>query len=257
MTCQLCREDVPLIDAHIIPRPFFRTKEPDGVPKFLSNTDGTYPKRAPVGIYDPNILCAKCDGRLGRWDEYGVELFVQGLGDFTPVIEGGDLVAFRQDRFDYSRLRLFVLSVLWRAHLSSHDMFRRVELGERAARLRDMIESGVPGESTEFSIALSAFTVHGKIPSIGIPIADPFMETWDGVHSCRISFGIVTAYVSVDQAPLPRALMEMGVVEGKPLKLVERDYSTSSEIKVARSIARSPQNARAFKRPGHIPRRDI
>lgn len=248
MTCQLCRQDVTLIDAHIIPRPFFRTKEPGGVPRFLSNTKGTYPKRAPIGIYDPGILCATCDGRLGRWDEYGLELFLQRLGDFTPVLKGDDVVAFRQDSFDYSRLRLFVLSVLWRAHLSSHDMFRRVDLGERAARLRDMIDSETPGDSTEFSIALSAFTVGGQIPPTGIPIADPFMEAWDGVNSCRISFGVVTAYVSVELAPLPPALMATGVVDGQPLMLVERDYSTSSEIDVARSIARAPQNVRAFRK---------
>jgi hypothetical protein len=249
MTCQLCRQDIPLIDAHIIPRPFFRPEGPSGAPKFLSNTDGSYPKRAPIGIYDPGILCAKCDGRIGRWDEYGVELFIQSLDAFTPVIEHGDLVAFQRDTFDYSRLRLFVLSVLWRAHLSSHEMFRRVDLGERADRLREMVESDGPGDSREFSMALSAFTVRGKIPNIGIPIADPFMETWDGVNACRLSFGVVTAYVSVDRAPLPQSLMAMGVVEDRPLILIERDYSTSSEIEVARSIARSPQNARAFRKP--------
>ena len=248
MTCQLCRQEVPLIDAHIIPRPFFRTKEPGGVPKFLSNTDGAYPKRAPIGIYDPGILCAICDGRLGRWDEYGIDLFLQRLVDFAPVVERGEIVAFRQESFDYARLRLFLLSVLWRAHLSSHDMFRRVDLGERAVRLRELIDSETPGDSTEFSITLSAFTVKGQIPTIGIPLADPFMETWDGVRSCRISFGVVTAYISVDAAPLPPALMTMGVIDGQPLVLVERDYSTSSEIEVARSIARSPQNSRAFRK---------
>jgi hypothetical protein len=249
MTCQLCRRDVPLIDAHIIPRPFFRTKEPGGAPKFLSNTDGTYPKRAPIGIYDPAILCATCDGRIGRWDEYGIELFTKSLDHFTPVIENGKLVAFRKDSFDYSRLRLFVLSVLWRAHLSTHEMFSRVALGPPAERLRAMIESGEPGRSSEFAMVLSAFTVQGKIPSIGIPVADPFMETWDGVVACRLSFGVVTAYVSVDRAPLPPNLMSTGVVEGKTLIVVERDYSTSSEIEVARSIARSPQNARALRKP--------
>ena len=61
-----------------------------------------------------------------------------------------------------------LLSVLWRAHLSSHDMFRRVDLGVRAARLREIIESGTPSDSAEFSIALSAFTVHGKFPRLAL-----------------------------------------------------------------------------------------
>jgi hypothetical protein len=249
MTCQLCGRDAPLINAHIIPKPFFRTTRQKGLASMLvSNKAGERPKRSRTGVYDSHILCASCDRRIGVWDQYGVELFVHGLASFTPLSKANELIAFQQPSFDYARLRLFILSVLWRSHISSHPMFDRVRLGPHAKRLRAMIEHGQPGDSTDFSTVLSAFTLNGRLPNVGVPIADPFRERWHGVNAYRLSLGVVTAYVAVDQHPLPDYLRSIAVADGQPLLLVERDFASSSEARAVRSIARAPQNTGLFKK---------
>jgi len=218
MTCRLCERDVPLIQAHIIPRPFYRMS--DATPstaKVLSNRPGDHPKRVRTGFYDTGILCGPCDERIGIWDQYGAQVFVRELPTLAPQPNAERPVAFMRRTFDFARLRLFLLSVLWRAGVSSLDMFRRVRLGPYAAQLHRMILDGDPGDADNFSTVLSAFTVDGRLPSTGVPLSDPFRERWQGVNAYRLSFGTVTAYVKVDQSPFPPSFARIAMREGQPL----------------------------------------
>ena len=55
----------------------------------------------------------------------------------TPTYEIAD--------FDYARLKLFFISVLWRAHLSQDQFFDAVDLGPWQSTARQMIWEGDPG----------------------------------------------------------------------------------------------------------------
>ncbi|CAN5568592.1 hypothetical protein BH09GEM1_BH09GEM1_37980 [soil metagenome] len=247
MTCRLCKLDVPLIEAHIIPKPFFRAYG-DGrrAPKLLSNSAGVRPKRVRTGFYDSGILCGPCDGRIGIWDQYGVDLLIRQLGAFQPFPSSTAPIGFILPTFSYALLRLFVLSVLWRAHITTHEAFKAVKLGPYAIRLERMIAEADPGDPGEFCTVLSGFTVGGRFPGIGVPIMDPFRERWAGVNAYRLSLGVITAYVKTDKAHLPDTLGRMSLKPNAPLYLLERDFPSSSEARVMRAVARAPQNSRAF-----------
>lgn len=61
-----------LIDAHIIPRGFARDIMGSHTHNMQVSMD-----RARVtqhGVYDPKILCAECDGKLGVYDDYAIEI---------------------------------------------------------------------------------------------------------------------------------------------------------------------------------------
>jgi hypothetical protein len=74
------------------------------------------PKRRPSGVYDPNILCPECDHSLP--DDYADALLHEKLTKARPGKYGEfDLMVF--DRFDYHQLRLFFISLLWRASIST------------------------------------------------------------------------------------------------------------------------------------------
>src|ERR1035437_1769210 len=212
MTCRLCKLDVPLIEAHIIPKPFFRAYG-DGTraPKLLSNSAGVRPKRVRTGFYDNGILCGECDGRIGIWDQYGADLLIRQLGSFQPFPNAAAPVGFIMPKFSYNLLRLFVLSVLWRAHISTHEAFKVVKLGPYAVRLERMIAEADPGDPEEFCTVLSGFTVGGRFPGLGVPIMDPFRERWAGANAYRISLGVITAYIKTDKARLPDALERMSL----------------------------------------------
>jgi hypothetical protein len=250
MICRLCGRDAQLIDAHVIPRPFFG--EVDGGKqrvKVLANRPGEYPKRLPIGFYDPELLCANCDNEvLGQWDEYGVQVLLQERELLVPQPNAAAPVAFLRQDYDYTRLKLFFLSVLWRANESSLPFFGKVSLGPYRRPLFEMIYAGDPGQPETFSVLLSVFTNNNVIPAIGTPILDPHRERWDGVNAYRLSFGVVTAYVKVDRAIFGDSFNRLVLRPNEPLTFIAREFGEASERHVARSIARSPQNQRAFRR---------
>lgn len=249
--CLLCEMTRPLVEAHIIPRPFFAIHGSAGHPaKVLSNSPGVHPKRSPTGFYDGDILCEQCDRAIGAWDQYGAEVFIHELEQFKPVGDAAHVAAFSRAEYDYDRLKLFLLSVLWRAGVSSRDEFKRVHLGPHADEIRRMMLAGSAGPAQRYSAVLSVFTVNNTLPNFAIPIMDPFHERWHGVNAYRLSFGLFTAYIKVDNRSLPEKLERVMLRPGQPLGVVARDYLQSSEASVSRSIAQEPQNRRLFKRPG-------
>jgi hypothetical protein len=252
MICRLCDYDKQLIDAHIIPRPFF-TEVDSGHQraKVMSNREAEHPKRLPIGFYDPAILCAECDNRIGRWDEYGIETLIQKRHEWRAVPSSDDPVAFVQESFDYARLKLFFLSVLWRAHESSLQFFSKVHLGPYRDRLFHLISTDDPGTEDEFSVLLSEFTVENKLPKTGAPLLDPHPERWEGIHAYRLSLGIVTAYVKVDRRPFAGSFAHLVLKPNQPLTLVAREFGGSAEAGVAQSIVNKPKNRRAFRPRNH------
>ena len=249
--CLLCHITGPLVEAHIIPRPFFSIHGSAEHPaRVLSNSPGVHPKRSPTGFYDRYILCERCDRAIGVWDQYGVEVFIYELEQFKPLGPAAHVTAFFRAEYDYNRLKLFLLSVLWRAGVSSREEFERVHLGPHADDIRRMMLAGSAGPAQQYSAVLSVFTINNALPDFAIPIMDPFHERWHGINGYRLSFGLFTVYIKVDNRPLPETLEQVMLRPGQPLGVVARDYVQSSEASVSRSIAREPQNRRLFKPPG-------
>ena len=87
-------------------------------------------------------------------------------------------------RVEYNKFRLFQLSLLWRAGVSSRAEFNSVELGEHVDRLRDMIIDRDPGEPGEYGCVIVA-------PSIPRPdiIMPPEVIRHRGEQYCRFLLG--------------------------------------------------------------------
>jgi hypothetical protein len=66
-----CQSTV-LIDAHIVPRGFAREIMSGALN--LKQISLARVATTQHGVYDPNILCATCDGTLGVFDAYGIQV---------------------------------------------------------------------------------------------------------------------------------------------------------------------------------------
>jgi hypothetical protein len=163
------------------------------------------------------------------------------------VTHRDQLIALTLPTYDYDRLKLFIISVLWRAGISTLPAMRRVNLGPYARKARQLIAEASPGAPDDFAVVLSVFTRGTR--SQPAPIMDPFRERWNGVNAYRLSFGSITAYVKVDQGMLPPQLRALMLSPGAPLQLVGRDYLSSTEASVVKGIVNAPQNRRAFRPP--------
>jgi len=233
MKCHLCLKDKKLIKAHIIPESFFLPlKDRKRAPEIHSNIDGDYPKRSPVGIYDTSILCSTCDNIIGDWDNYAQDLLLKEFGEDLSVYNGSQKVAYKIDKFDYRKLKLFFISVLWRASISGQYFFKRIKLGPHESLAREMIVERNPGTAEDFAVVVAKFSD----PNV-TAILDPHMDKFDGVNFCRIYMTGFVIYVKVDKRKTPEFLQKRQIRENEPIWIILRDIHKSKDGKIMKDIA--------------------
>lgn len=152
--CKLCLLEKKIINAHIIPNFVYKgIKEKNYVFYNKDSETGknwTQPKE--TGEFDSNILCGDCDNGIieHKYEKYGKTVL---FDDYTDTQNIGNFTICRN--IDYPKLKLFLLSILWRASISSRPMFSGVNLGKkREERLRRVIYHSIVPKESEYAIMM-------------------------------------------------------------------------------------------------------
>ena len=114
--------------------------------------------KRPTGIYDKDILCKKCDNEIiGKYESYASKILHGGeisdrlkikVKSFIQDTGAGKLTV---ENIDYKKFKLFLLSILWKAHISKNEFFENVDLGKKySEQIREMLLLGNPGAETDF-----------------------------------------------------------------------------------------------------------
>src|SRR5689334_10663585 len=120
--CRLCGKSAALVRSHIIPRSFFDI-DSDGTTLF-SNGPGKLPRRAPVGVYD-RIICSDCEDSFSLYDDYAFRTLKRDLPSYERVYHQGQFAGLVARNPDFRLLKMFVISLLWRASVTTHDFYKR------------------------------------------------------------------------------------------------------------------------------------
>ncbi|MBC7946697.1 MAG: hypothetical protein H7Y42_02375 [Chitinophagaceae bacterium] len=231
MNCKLCGFDKPLVDAHVIPRSFHRIDpNGDGPPRLVTNEKGRHTQKVRKGVYDSTILCVECEHRFSEWDDYGDDLFLKGWDQFEKMTDGTCHFGYHLPAYDYPKLKLFILSVLWRASVSSHVMFSKIDLGGRETVLKQSILQADPGSVDQFGVLLQAFD------SNEIGILNPHLERFDGIRYCRLYLGHVIAFIKVDSRPLGETFRHLALTPYTPLRIAIKNFGTSPERAIMQKL---------------------
>lgn len=232
MTCRYCEAGTDLVEAHVIPAGFFRRlRDPNAIPKLLSNREGERPRRAPNGVYDRHILGSCCEPTFGPWDQHAQEVLLDDASNATVLRVENQIVGYEISRWDYRLLKLFFISLAWRASVSTHPMYSRISLGPYEARARDLLQRADPGASEDFAVFLAKFD-----HAFGGAILDPHRERNERVNYLRFYLGTYIAYIKVDRQKTPHPYASFVVGAEPILKVVGRDITKSPELHVMRDI---------------------
>jgi len=218
--CKLCLLYRPLIKAHVLPESLYphRTAGVSNVRLYSRNPDA-FPKRSSIGVYDKTILCADCERQFQECDDHA-----------QKVLRGApcDRLAshFELHSFDYFLLKRFFLGLLWRASVSSHEMFSQVDVGPtHESRLRQMILSNDSGGPEEYAVWLFVF----DDPETKGIVFQPTRVKVKGVNAYRFVCAGLVIFIKVDQRPTPYPLNQASLRPGAEIPVIVRRWATSSE----------------------------
>lgn len=141
MTCRLCNQDRPLRKSHVFPEWLYKPLYDEKHRFFVLSTDANRRRGTrPTGIYD-KILCDECEKRLSQWEAYARDVF---YGMSLKLVEDNRKFVF--SGVQYTPFKLFQMSLLWRASITSRPEMHRIDLGPHAERIRMMLFEDRPGE---------------------------------------------------------------------------------------------------------------
>lgn len=170
MKCRLCHTELNAsnkCNAHILPQGMLKAMSPEEFGQLLIvGTDMGKKKRAPIGSYDPNILCNSCDNKIGVYDKYALKFIRTAKLEEHPVGVGWLIKSV-----DSHKLKLFCMSYLWRASITTRSEFRGTSLGgKHEERLRQFILNDDPGSPDDYTVIFARFTSKtGKAAGVMFP----------------------------------------------------------------------------------------
>lgn len=156
--CRLCNEIAKLKESHIIPSfaiKFIRDKK-------LKHRFYEICRKQKRIIQDgpkEYLLCTKCEQQISEYEQYFKEAIYRNK---HGAKRSHDEQSFVIENLEYKKIKLFFLSLLWRASISSKPEFENVSLSYNEDIIRKMIAEENPGHSSKFSISAIVPLIRGK-----------------------------------------------------------------------------------------------
>jgi hypothetical protein len=188
MKCKLCLRDCTLSESHIIPKFLYKPgydengqmlalEKGESKAKNLQHQEYVYEK----------LLCPECDGFLNqKYEKYFYKLWY--LDKTLPIVITSDFLEI--SNIDYTAFKLFHLSILWRASVSSLMPYKTVLLEkEQEERIRKMLLICDPGQPYEYQIFGALLQSPGTNNVLDGFITSPILREYDGLPIYMFVFG--------------------------------------------------------------------
>ena len=222
--------------AHIVPEAFFRLARGDD-PHLadMSIFADRRVKRSAIGPYDTELVCSSCEDTFGPFDDYGAKLLLHDLvtkGERIVTPNRRQSIFFRYRGLDYRLLRLFALSLLWRAAASVHDDYHQVRLPpDRLERLGRMIRDGDPGTPDVYASRFGRWDYGaGEDPLLPI-MMNPAYSRLAGFGYVRFYLGPAFLDIKTDVRPWPFPLPLIAIRPGCDVFMPSLKFDESREFR--------------------------
>jgi len=154
MNCSLCKQSKGILDSHVIPEFFFKPLY-DKIHRFcelttLSGVKNRYPQK---GIRQ-KLLCWDCEQQFSKYEDYTRRIFYGGKKLSYERVSRHLLI----QGIEYTKFKLFQLSLLWRAGASELEFFKHVQLGPHQEKIRLMLQAEDPGKAFEYGVLIILLT---------------------------------------------------------------------------------------------------
>lgn len=238
MFCQLCQQQKKLMKAHIMPNSMNRVLrnvlgDDLNSPMLTIEKETGKTKPLPMGVYDKTIICSSCDGGFSPWEKHALEvLFTNHKWSNLRYNRVAKPVCYTLLNGEYAALKLFVLSMLWKASASGLEYCKKVKLApDKMEQLRKMLVSADPGDSETFAVRIAQF----YRMDVGMTF-EPHEELIDGIRYVVMHVPGYKILVQVDDQKLPLGHAFALTPDG-PMTIGLIDFQTSGERRAIEKMA--------------------
>ncbi|MCJ7663599.1 MAG: hypothetical protein MUO24_05100, partial [Desulfobacterales bacterium] len=204
-----------LVKSHIIPRSFCDTKS--------------------FGIYDDELFCKDCEDKFMLYDAYAFQILSEQSSHRKALRdEHGQVLGAYYETYDYTKLKLFFMSVLLRAGLSDVFFFKHVKVGPYLRLLKDAVDAGQAPVANDFAVFLAYYDELKRGP-IMFPPAQKRIEKIKFYH---FHIGQVIFYIKVDKRDTPAELQPIILQPSGKLFLMKFGLKDSNDFDILQGIER-------------------
>lgn len=162
--CKLCNKKSILIGkSHIIPNFMYDGLFDDNRKMLIATLKdlAKKPQIAQSGFFDKNILCKNCETMFSKNERYASHFFKGTTKSSISFVkrrsQEGQRTIFVSG-LDYRKIKLFFLSILWRAHISENKFFKNVKLdNSNEFEIRKMLMENNSGSDHEYKVSILIF----------------------------------------------------------------------------------------------------
>lgn len=215
--CRLCLRQAPLAKSHVIPE-FIFSGMYDRKHRFLEVADvnaGTI-ALGQKGFRE-RLFCLECEQRFNRHERHARRLFKD---DLPPPVQP-EFGRHRIANVNPQSLRFFLLSVLWRAGVSSLPVFKHIDLGPHEEKLRSILLTDDAPATNGYPCVVLPLLFEGK--HFKDFIVEPTPARIVG-HKCyRFVFGGFVFLFYVSSHMLPPAFQKTTLPQSGPFDLYAKE----------------------------------
>lgn len=244
--CQLCGATKPLCRAHIIPRRYWWriTQQDRKLWQFDPAKQEFAKKPHQTGPYDTGILCSACDTAIGNYDEYSYKVLppefdpkrVESVSWMPAQRAPGWSNIYNVGQIDVTRFKKFLVSLTWRAAITSNRMFGCVQLGPYKDRFRDILL----GTDTETLKLVGAFLILYQPPELADIIWQPskirFGEDGAKVNCMLFYLPPWKIHVKIDQRPFCSPFDDVTISDGRSVVALIQDNFSRGDVERIQKI---------------------
>ena len=144
--CRLCHKEKQLSFSHIIPEFMYLEMYDEKHRALIVDSDSTTKEQFVQKGEREYLFCSDCEERLSSLETYASPI-VKSLLNLEAENASDSYI---KTGISYPRFKLFQMSLLWRASVSSIAMFENVSLEAHEETLRKMILSNKPGDPNDY-----------------------------------------------------------------------------------------------------------
>ena len=228
--CKLCGTDATLRKSHIYPEHLYHQVRNDGQ-QFHAYTNEGQRRTRQHGIWE-NLFCDDCEQLLSREYEGPFARFWLDNNALPPSMTTDEMELVN---IDYLKFKLYHLSILFRASISTLSHFNHVALGPHEETIRNMLLEQTDNDKYHISAAVLVKEDNSVVDGI---ITFPKYVPFKGHSFYQTLYSGCAWIIKVSSHTLP-GLSETGLQENGTMVVTRERYEEYQELQEIASLLRS------------------